>query len=90
LHIQDRGIGMNPMHIPNIFQIFNRLDPLQGEGFGVGLTLARRLMHRMGGLHIYLGAPMCVVVVYAVGGYIIFISSCEVTTSVLSLETHEY
>lgn len=47
--VEDNGIGMEPDHLEKIFDIFHRLDPGQGQGEGLGLTIVRRILDRMGG-----------------------------------------
>ena len=47
--VQDNGIGINPEHLDNIFEIFHRLHPGVSEGDGLGLTIIRRIADRLGG-----------------------------------------
>ena len=47
--VADNGIGIEPQYFDKIFQIFQRLEPRASEGTGIGLTLCRRLAHRLGG-----------------------------------------
>jgi PAS domain S-box-containing protein len=48
--VTDNGIGIEAQYHAKIFEIFQRLDPAsEAEGTGIGLTLCRRIVHRMGG-----------------------------------------
>ena len=48
--VADNGIGIDPAYHDKIFEIFQRLDPAaETDGTGIGLTLCRRMVHRMGG-----------------------------------------
>lgn len=52
LYVRDRGIGIAPEHHEEVFQLFRRLHPrgAYGGGYGAGLTLARRIVERHGGV----------------------------------------
>ncbi len=48
--VADNGIGIESAYHDKIFEIFQRLYPnAETDGTGIGLTLCRRIVHRLGG-----------------------------------------
>jgi len=47
--VEDNGIGIAPAHLNKIFEVFHRLDPRRGDGEGLGLTIVKRILARLGG-----------------------------------------
>jgi len=49
--VRDNGIGIDPQHAEQVFQIFRRLHGRRefGGGSGAGLTITRRMIQRHGG-----------------------------------------
>ncbi len=49
LFIRDEGPGIAPEYHEKVFGIFQRLNPGQTEGTGIGLTIVKRIMEEIGG-----------------------------------------
>lgn len=47
--VEDNGIGIPRQQQDAIWEIFQRLNPDDSQGEGLGLTMARRIMSRLGG-----------------------------------------
>jgi signal transduction histidine kinase len=47
--VRDNGIGIEPRFAQRIFTIFQRLDPGRAPGAGIGLSVCRRIVERLGG-----------------------------------------
>jgi signal transduction histidine kinase len=46
--IEDSGVGMDPDQVRTMLKPFHRADPTRNDGFGVGLTIVKRLSDRFG------------------------------------------
>ena len=46
--VRDNGIGIDPLHQPKLFSLFEKLDP-NTEGTGIGLAIVRRIVEGHGG-----------------------------------------
>lgn len=50
LNFQDNGIGIAPQNHPRVFRMFERINPDgRYRGTGIGLTIVRKAVERMGG-----------------------------------------
>jgi PAS domain S-box-containing protein len=49
LRVQDHGIGIAAKHQERIFKLFERLDPKEYPGTGIGLAVVQKSVERMGG-----------------------------------------
>lgn len=47
--VADNGIGIESAHLEKVFELFHRLHPKQKNGRGLGLTIVRRILDRLGG-----------------------------------------
>ena len=47
--VKDNGPGISPAAQQRLFTPFTRLDQVRGEGHGLGLSIVRRIVERMGG-----------------------------------------
>lgn len=47
--LQDNGIGIQPQHCDRVFRVFERLDGDRFPGTGIGLSIVRKGVERMGG-----------------------------------------
>ncbi len=47
--LADNGIGIDPKHQKNIFNLFHRLNPADSSGEGLGLNLVRRILDKLHG-----------------------------------------
>jgi PAS domain S-box-containing protein len=47
--VKDNGPGIDPVAQQRLFQEFERLDRKRAQGYGLGLSVVRRIMERLGG-----------------------------------------
>jgi PAS domain S-box-containing protein len=47
--VRDNGLGIPEPHLAKMFQAFQRLHPDRATGEGMGLTIVRRILERLGG-----------------------------------------
>jgi two-component system, chemotaxis family, sensor kinase Cph1 len=51
IYVRDNGIGIDTLHLDDVFRIFKRLHTREayGGGTGAGLTIAQKIVERHGG-----------------------------------------
>jgi signal transduction histidine kinase len=54
--VRDNGPGMTPQERERLFKPFTRLDRVHAEGYGLGLSIARRIVEKLGG-HVGVESP---------------------------------
>jgi PAS domain S-box-containing protein len=47
--VKDNGLGIQPADQPKLFQASSRFHKAEASGLGLGLTIASRIVHRLGG-----------------------------------------
>jgi signal transduction histidine kinase len=47
--VRDNGPGIKPEEQERLFTLFTRLDKARAKGHGLGLSIARRIVERLGG-----------------------------------------
>jgi signal transduction histidine kinase len=47
--VRDNGVGMSAEEQSRLFQPFTRLDQVRAKGYGLGLSIVRRIMDRLAG-----------------------------------------
>ncbi|MCL4263717.1 MAG: hybrid sensor histidine kinase/response regulator [Anaerolineae bacterium] len=47
--VQDNGRGLTAAEKANLFAEFTRLDQTRAQGYGLGLSIVRRIIHKLGG-----------------------------------------
>ena len=58
MSVEDHGIGMSPDQVRRVFDRFYRADPGSAvTGTGLGMTLVKEIMERMGGTVEIVSAP---------------------------------
>lgn len=55
--VADRGPGVKPEDVPDLFEAFERLGNHSKEGHGVGLSLVKRIVNKLGGDVAYQARP---------------------------------
>lgn len=55
--VTDQGIGMDPKHSSQIFEIFNKLGTGTSEGSGIGLAVCKRIVEAHGGKISFISEP---------------------------------
>jgi signal transduction histidine kinase len=76
ISVEDRGIGIAPADLPNIFEPFYRVDAVregQIRGVGLGLYLVKQMIEAMGGrisVSSQIGRGSCFVLHFPVHGFV--------------------
>jgi len=47
--VKDNGLGLRPEEQATLFTEFTRLNQIQVEGYGLGLSIVKRIIDRLGG-----------------------------------------
>ncbi len=47
--VRDNGQGLNEEQIQRLFQEFSRVTPTETEGQGLGLSIVKRIVEKLGG-----------------------------------------
>ena len=47
--VQDNGFGLTPVQMGQLFAPFERLHNVRAEGHGLGLSIVRRILEKLGG-----------------------------------------
>ena len=47
--VKDNGVGLDPVGHSALFTEFTRLDKIRAQGHGLGLSIVRRIMDKLGG-----------------------------------------
>jgi signal transduction histidine kinase len=49
VQVTDDGAGIDPVHLPHVFDRFYKADPSRGAGTGLGLSIVKAIVERHGG-----------------------------------------
>jgi signal transduction histidine kinase len=47
--VRDNGAGLNPEDQAGLFEAFTRVDNVRAQGYGLGLSIVRRIVEKLGG-----------------------------------------